>query len=129
MAAPKQPAAQRRSVASEEAAVKKPSAEKVPFEGITASGERIEGEIDRRFLISQPNNDSSPETGEQGGTTGVNQVTVRAIEVIGDREEALRWLGTPVRGLGYRTPISLLHDSEGQRKVLTLLGRLEHGVL
>ena len=119
-------------MASEEAAVKKPSAGKIPFEGVTASGERIQGEIDRRFLIvSQPDKDNSPEAGEQGGTAEVNQVTARAIEVIGDRmEEALRWLGTPVRGLGYKTPISLLHDSEGQEaEFLTLLGRLEHGVL
>lgn len=53
----------------------------------------------------------------------------RAVEVIGNQPEAMRWLGTPVRALSYATPISLLHDSKGREDVLTVLGRLEHGVL
>jgi uncharacterized protein (DUF2384 family) len=53
----------------------------------------------------------------------------RAVDVIGDRETALRWLGTPVRALNYATPISRLHDSDGQSAVLKVLTQLEHGVL
>jgi len=53
----------------------------------------------------------------------------RAAEVIGDRSDAMRWLGTPVRAPNYATPISLLHDSKGRENVLTVLGRLEHGIL
>ena len=53
----------------------------------------------------------------------------RAAEVIGDRSDAMRWLGTPVRALNYATPISLLHDSKGREDVLSVLGRLEHGIL
>lgn len=53
----------------------------------------------------------------------------RATEVIGDRTDAMRWLGTPVRALNYATPISLLHDCAGRDAVLTVLGRIEHGVL
>jgi hypothetical protein len=53
----------------------------------------------------------------------------RAVEVIGDRSDAMRWLGTPVRALNYATPVSLLHDSKGREEVLSVLGRLEHGVL
>jgi putative toxin-antitoxin system antitoxin component (TIGR02293 family) len=56
-------------------------------------------------------------------------VLQRATEVIGDRPDAMRWLGTPVRALGYATPISLLHDAKGREEVLIVLGRLEHGVL
>ena len=52
----------------------------------------------------------------------------RAVDVIGDRDEALRWMGTPVRALGYATPISLLSREEGRAVVLTTLTRLEHGV-
>lgn len=52
----------------------------------------------------------------------------RAIEVLGDREKALRWLGTPVRGLDFATPISLLGTEEGARRVDTILGQMEHGV-
>jgi len=53
----------------------------------------------------------------------------RTVEVIGDQSDAMRWLGTPVRALNYATPISLLHDSQGRDAVLSVLGRLEHGVL
>jgi hypothetical protein len=53
----------------------------------------------------------------------------RAAEVVGDRVDAMRWLGTPVRALNYATPISLLHDFKGREQVLTVLGRLESGVL
>jgi uncharacterized protein (DUF2384 family) len=56
-------------------------------------------------------------------------VVDRAIEVIGDKQEALRWLGTPVRALGYATPISRLNDPEGEADVLAVLDKLEHGVL
>jgi putative toxin-antitoxin system antitoxin component (TIGR02293 family) len=56
-------------------------------------------------------------------------VILRATEVIGGKSEAMRWLGTPVRALDYATPISLLHDAKGREAVLTVLGRLEHGVL
>ena len=58
-----------------------------------------------------------------------NAVIERSIEVIGDESEAMRWLGTPVRDLNYATPISLLHKQDGREAVLTVLGRLEHGVL
>jgi putative toxin-antitoxin system antitoxin component (TIGR02293 family) len=52
----------------------------------------------------------------------------RATEVIGDRQEAMRWLGTPVRGLDYATPISLLGTEEGAQRVNDILGQIEHGV-
>jgi len=42
-----------------------------------------------------------------------------ASEVIGNRDEAMRWLGTPVRGLNYATPISLLGTKEGAMRVTT----------
>jgi len=53
----------------------------------------------------------------------------RAIQVIGDEERAMRWMGTPVPALDYATPISRLHDSQGQADVLRVLTQLEHGVL
>ncbi len=58
----------------------------------------------------------------------MNAVVERATAVIGTREKALRWLGTPVRALKFATPISLLGSAAGQQAVLTVLGRLEHGV-
>ena len=58
-----------------------------------------------------------------------SEVTLRAIQVIGDELEAMRWLGTPIRALNYATPVSLLYSVTGRDAVLTVLGRLEHGVL
>ena len=52
----------------------------------------------------------------------------RATEVIGDREQALRWLGTPVRALDFATPVSQLATPQGKEAVETVLTRLEHGV-
>jgi serine/threonine-protein kinase len=57
------------------------------------------------------------------------EIIHRAEEVLGDRSDAMRWLGTPVRALNYATPVSLLHDPKGREDVLAVLGRLEHGVL
>ena len=67
----------------------------------------------------------SPQSQERAETA----VMRRATEVLGDEPSAMRWLGTPVRALDYATPISLLHDAHGREAVLTVLGRLEHGVL
>ena len=55
-------------------------------------------------------------------------VTARAIEVLGAREKALRWLKTPVRSLGDQTPLSLLGSPDGIIRVKDALGRIEHGV-
>jgi putative toxin-antitoxin system antitoxin component (TIGR02293 family) len=59
----------------------------------------------------------------------LERVLERATEVIGSREEALRWLGTPVRALDYATPVSLLVDDAGADQVLAVLTNLEHGIL
>jgi len=56
-----------------------------------------------------------------------DHVISRATEVIGDRDIALQWLGTPVRELNYSTPVSLLEHLEGQQAVLLVLDNLQHG--
>lgn len=56
------------------------------------------------------------------------RVAARAIEVLGTSEKALRWINTPVRSLGDRTPMSLLDSPEGLTSVEDALGRIEHGV-
>jgi hypothetical protein len=53
----------------------------------------------------------------------------RATEVTGTRQEAMRWMGTPVRALNYATPVSLLADESGTERVLAVLTNLENGVL
>jgi putative toxin-antitoxin system antitoxin component (TIGR02293 family) len=59
----------------------------------------------------------------------VERIVAAAIKVIGNREEALRWMGTPVRALGFSTPVSLLATPEGEARVLAVLSQLEHGVM
>jgi len=56
------------------------------------------------------------------------EVTARAIEVLGSRDKALRWLRTPVRSLGDRSPLSLLDKQDGIERVKDVLGRIEHGI-
>jgi putative toxin-antitoxin system antitoxin component (TIGR02293 family) len=58
-----------------------------------------------------------------------SQVMYLAVKVIGNRNEAMRWMGTPVRALEYATPVSLLGTRKGCQAVITVLKRLEHGVL
>jgi hypothetical protein len=66
---------------------------------------------------------------EPHGYDNESLVMDRAVEVIGDANEAMRWMGTPVRALDYSTPVSLLGTRKGRRAVVDVLGRLEHGVL
>jgi putative toxin-antitoxin system antitoxin component (TIGR02293 family) len=58
----------------------------------------------------------------------VESIISRAIEVIGDRDQAMRWLGTPVRALDFATPISLLGTGAGAARVEDVLGQMEHGI-
>jgi hypothetical protein len=58
----------------------------------------------------------------------IDEAIDRASRVLGNRDEAMRWLGTPVRGLGFATPISLLGTKEGAERVSDILGQMEHGV-
>lgn len=76
----------------------------------------------------------NPKTGEmrvvevRSQAKPIVEATARAMEVFGTREKALRWLNTPVRSLGDRTPLSLLDTPEGVGQVQDTLGRVEHGV-
>lgn len=66
---------------------------------------------------------------DQETVESIDAIVERAVDVIGDRDEALRWLGTPVRALEYATPVSLLSTAEGQHLVLTALSKLSHGIV
>ena len=56
------------------------------------------------------------------------KAVARATEVLGDRDAAFRWLGTPVPALDYATPISLLGTPQGAIRVNDVLTQMEHGV-
>jgi hypothetical protein len=45
-----------------------------------------------------------------------------------DAQATARWLTQPARALAHAIPLSLTGSIEGQRQILTLIGRLEHGI-
>jgi putative toxin-antitoxin system antitoxin component (TIGR02293 family) len=51
-----------------------------------------------------------------------------AADVLGDEDEARRWLKTPNTALGGRSPLDYADTEPGAREVEDLLGRLEYGV-
>lgn len=57
-----------------------------------------------------------------------DDVIHRAVDVFGDVAKARAWLDRPNRALSGATPRSLLDTPEGRERVLTVLGRLTHGV-
>lgn len=57
-----------------------------------------------------------------------DRIVLRTAEILGSQEEASRWLQTPNRALGGRTPMDLLDTEPGNRQVEDVLGRIEHGV-
>jgi uncharacterized protein (DUF2384 family) len=52
---------------------------------------------------------------------GIVEITARAIEVLGAKEKALRWLKAPVRSLGGRTLLSLLDEPGGTARAFPSL--------
>jgi len=58
----------------------------------------------------------------------ISTVAKRAIEVLGSEDEAMRWLGSPIRALDFATPISLLASKLGTKRVYDVLGQMEYGV-
>ncbi|MGB6946469.1 MAG: MbcA/ParS/Xre antitoxin family protein [Bryobacteraceae bacterium] len=58
----------------------------------------------------------------------IDEMIARATEVIGSRDEAMRWLGTPVRALNFATPISILGTKGGVEHVNDVLCQMEYGI-
>jgi putative toxin-antitoxin system antitoxin component (TIGR02293 family) len=52
----------------------------------------------------------------------------RAADVLGEEEDARRWLKSPARALGMVTPLVFAETEAGAREVENLLGRIEYGV-
>ncbi len=58
----------------------------------------------------------------------VARLLARAIEVLGNKERALRWLKTPRSYFGGRPPLDFADTELGCQEVFNLLGRIEYGV-
>lgn len=59
--------------------------------------------------------------------THLYRLTVEMFE--GSFSDATKWLTSPCRGLGGRTPLEFAQTEAGAREVENLIGRLEHGVI
>ena len=57
------------------------------------------------------------------------KILARVEELFRSSEAAVSWLTEPQIGLGGMVPLDMLQTKEGAGEVLSLLGRLEHGVI
>ncbi len=57
------------------------------------------------------------------------RVVARAIEVLGSREKAERWMKKSNPALGGEIPLSLLDTDLGVQQILGTLGRIEYGLV
>ena len=58
----------------------------------------------------------------------IAQVVARGVEVFGDRQRFLAWMGYPSAALGDKKPVDLLSSRFGADLVMKELGRIEHGI-
>ncbi len=58
----------------------------------------------------------------------VSRLVSRAIEVLGEKDSAVRWLKAPRSQLQGKAPLDWADTELGCREVVNLLGRMEHGV-
>jgi len=56
-------------------------------------------------------------------------VLLRALEVFGDSERALKWMREANPALNNDTPLHAIQTDEGRKEVLDILGRIEYGVI
>ncbi len=56
------------------------------------------------------------------------EIINRTAEVFGCKRKAIDWLVSPNRVLEYLAPIDVLEEDHGVKKILTILGRIEHGI-
>jgi putative toxin-antitoxin system antitoxin component (TIGR02293 family) len=65
---------------------------------------------------------------ESGKLLRLARVVERAGEVFEDGSLALDWIKSPNASLGGATPLSMLDTDLGADSVMTILGRIEHGI-
>ena len=57
------------------------------------------------------------------------ELAAKGIEVLGSIPALQKWVRSPLKALGQRTPLSIMDYSKGIRMCMDILGRLEHGVI
>ncbi len=58
----------------------------------------------------------------------IQRLLEKAVDVLGDRKMASKWLKEKAYGLGNVSPLEFAKTEIGAREVENLLGRMEHGV-
>lgn len=84
--------------------------------------------IPRRTMTRRLSKKTRLTAAESDRTVRLARVFAHAVEMIGDEEKAVKWLGTPNRALGGVRPLDELDTDPGARGVEDLLGRIAYGV-
>ncbi len=84
--------------------------------------------IPQRTMTRRLSQRSRLTAAESDRTVRLARVFANAVEMIGDEQKAVKWLGTPNRALGGRRPLDQLDTDVGARGVEDLLGRIAYGV-
>lgn len=85
-------------------------------------------ELKKRVLQkSGPEKPFDPMVSEQ--ILKIAQVVVKGYQVFGAKDRYLAWMSQPNKGLGNKTPLSLLSSQFGIEMVYDELGRIEHGII
>lgn len=87
---------------------------------------RIAGVAERTLIRKMQ--DGRLTTDQSERMARVARLLARAIEVLGGKERALRWLKAPRPQLDGKTPLDFADTELGCQEVVNLLGRVEHGV-
>ena len=84
--------------------------------------------IPQRTMTRRLSQQSRLTAAESDRTVRLARVYANAVEMIGDEQKAVTWLGTPNRALGGARPIDQLDTDVGTREVEDVLGRIAYGV-
>jgi putative toxin-antitoxin system antitoxin component (TIGR02293 family) len=84
--------------------------------------------IPQRTLTRRLSQRSRLTAAESDRTVRLARVYASAVEMIGDEQKAVAWLGTPNRALGGERPLNQLDTDVGAREVEDVLGRIAYGV-
>jgi len=84
--------------------------------------------IPQRTLTRRLSHGSLADGRRIGSYRRIARVCAIAVEMIGDQDKAIEWLGTPNRALGGERPLDQLDTDTGAHMVEDILGRIAYGV-
>ena len=84
--------------------------------------------IPQRTLTRRLSHASRLTPAESDRTVRIARVYANAVEMLGEQEKAIAWLGTANRALGGDRPLDVLDTDVGARMVEDILGRIAYGV-